>query len=73
MEFTTITDALLFLRHKTGFAFERRTFARWCEQGFVTIDGQRYLLNSRQVGKLWYVSRASMESIITALPKSENA
>lgn len=66
-ERVTITNALLYIREKSGHDFERRTFTRWLEQGSVCVDGKEIVINAKLVEGLWWVSRDSIEELIASL------
>ncbi|HSE98103.1 MAG TPA: hypothetical protein VLD57_07500 [Blastocatellia bacterium] len=66
-EHVLITDALIYIRERTGYDFERRQFTRWIEAGEVLIDGVSQELESTMVGGRWYIRRESLDLLVGAL------
>jgi hypothetical protein len=62
-----ITDALLYIKQRTGFDFERRQFTRWVESGELLIDGIPQKIESIQMSSRWYITRASLDHLVAAL------
>ncbi|MEW6129580.1 MAG: hypothetical protein AB1757_21245 [Acidobacteriota bacterium] len=66
-ERVTITDALAYIKEKSGHDFERRTFTRWLEQGSVSIDGIDIKINAKLIEGKWKIGRDSLENLIKEL------
>jgi hypothetical protein len=63
-EYVLIGDALVFIKARSGFVFERRQFLRYCEAGVVQIGGAWLELQSVQIGERWYITRRSIDAIV---------
>jgi hypothetical protein len=62
-----IVDALEFIRARTGFEFERRTFTRWVESGEIEIDGRKLAIATNKVGGRYFIARASLDLFVLFL------
>lgn len=66
----TISVALIFIKHKSGYDFERKTFTRWLEGGSIAVNGKEVAIDARQVEGRWFISRTSIERLIEALTQT---
>jgi hypothetical protein len=66
-ERVTITDALAYIRERTGYDFSPRQFRLWLESGEVEHDGAAIQIEAHQVEGRWYVRRSSLDAFVTAL------
>lgn len=72
-ERVTVSDALQFISARTGYHFERRTFLRWCESGAIEVGEQLIEIETQKVGGLWYITRQSIERVISTLQPEHNS
>jgi hypothetical protein len=67
MEYVPLTDAIQYIRHKTGKQFHQRSFTRYTSLGVIEINGQLIVITRIQINTRWEIARQSVEAIITAI------
>ena len=66
-ERVTVTDAVSYVHSHTGFSFECRQFRRWCESGKVEVNELEIEIETMKVGWRWFITRRSLEYLISQL------
>ena len=67
IERVTTSDAVRYLKNRTGFAIDGRLFRRWCESGCVTVNELQVEIETSKIGLRWFITRRSLEHFITQI------